>query len=240
MEKLIAIDMKEGVGARVKRLFPPLPQKVHYDPFVLMDEFFVEPGKGFPDHPHQGFEGITYMINGGITHCDSLGNSDTIIAGQAQRFTSGPGFSHSETPTAEGARGIQLWVRLAKSLHKDPPAYQCQKSLIQTKSGNVTRCKIVDANAGITLKTEAEFTEWVITENEELALPNQAGWRHVAYVSQGSLQHGDHLLAPGEGLTWTATSDAPLNLNASKNTRFFTYSAKPHGEKIILHGPFVK
>jgi len=93
-------EKKEGAGAKVKRLFPSQEMK-HLDPFVLLDEFFVDPSKGFPPHEHRGFEAITYMLDGGFRHKDDLGNDSTVYRGCVQKFTAGRGITHSEMPVGE-------------------------------------------------------------------------------------------------------------------------------------------
>jgi len=99
----------EGDGVEVKRLMPVANLR-NFDPFVLWDHFDIE-GGGFPNHPHRGFEAITYMFDGGMKHKDNLGNQGTVFAGGAQRFTAGKGIVHSEMPDGKAA-GIQLWINL--------------------------------------------------------------------------------------------------------------------------------
>jgi redox-sensitive bicupin YhaK (pirin superfamily) len=122
--KIISVETLEGAGARVKRVFPT-SQLSHFDPFVLLDEFLVEPPAGFPPHPHRGFEAITYMLEGGFHHTDDLGNDSIILAGGLQKFTAGRGIVHSELPGTRGLnRGLQLWIRLPSKLGSVKPDYQ--------------------------------------------------------------------------------------------------------------------
>ncbi len=98
---------------------------MNFDPFVLWDDFTIRHGVVFPDHPHRGFEGITYVIQGSVNHTDNLGNNSTVHSGGMQRFTAGRGIVHSEMPSAENeTRGIQLWVNLPAGLKKIEPDYQ--------------------------------------------------------------------------------------------------------------------
>jgi redox-sensitive bicupin YhaK (pirin superfamily) len=106
--KVVAVETFEGAGARVKRLFPT-SQLRNFDPFVLLDEFLVEPPASFPSHPHRGFKAITYMLEGGFHHTDDLGNDSIVLAGGLQKFTAGRGIVHSELPGTKGLnRGLQL------------------------------------------------------------------------------------------------------------------------------------
>lgn len=116
------IETSEGVD--IKRLFP-IPEFMNFDPFVLFDHFDIGAGHGFPEHPHRGFEAITYMFNGGMNHKDNLGNESFVSKGGAQRFTAGKGLVHSEMPAKEGkSNGIQLWINLPKRLKQIAPSYQ--------------------------------------------------------------------------------------------------------------------
>lgn len=102
-EKIIvrsATTGSEGDSAEVNRLFP-VHGFMNFDPFVLWDDFTIRPGAGFPDHPHRGFEGVTYVIKGSVNHTDNLGNNSTVHHGGMQRFTAGKGIIHSEMPSAE-------------------------------------------------------------------------------------------------------------------------------------------
>ena len=114
----------EGDGVDVKRLFP-LHGFMNFDPFVLWDHFDIGPGRGFPDHPHRGFEAITYMFAGGMNHKDNMGNESFVTPGGAQRFTAGSGLIHSEMPAEEGnSNGIQLWINLPIRLKQLKASYQ--------------------------------------------------------------------------------------------------------------------
>ena len=120
-----AVEMSEGDGVDVNRLFPVRSDRMNFDPFVLWDNFNIGAGHGFPTHPHRGFEAITYMFTGSIEHKDNLGNHSTVTAGGAQRFTAGRGIEHSEMPASDGmSNGIQLWINLAKNLKSIEPDYQ--------------------------------------------------------------------------------------------------------------------
>lgn len=120
-----AVEMSEGDGVNVNRLFPVTRERMNFDPFVLWDNFNIGPDRGFPTHPHRGFEAITYMFSGSIEHKDNLGNHSTVTAGGAQRFTAGRGIEHSEMPDSDiMSNGIQLWINLAKDLKQIDPDYQ--------------------------------------------------------------------------------------------------------------------
>lgn len=129
-----SIRALEGAGFAVRRPFPTGAVD-HYGPFLLLDEMGPAdnaPGeaKGAPDHPHRGFETVTYLLDGEIEHADSVGNRGVIHPGEVQWMTAGAGIVHSELPTdkilRDGGRvhGFQLWVNLPMSAKMHRPRYQ--------------------------------------------------------------------------------------------------------------------
>jgi quercetin 2,3-dioxygenase len=129
-----SIETLEGGGFLVRRPFPK-PAFSEFDPFLLLDEMGpmdVAPGeaKGAPDHPHRGFETVTYLLSGEMEHKDSRGHAGSLKPGDVQWMTAGAGVVHSEMPAAgfsrEGGRmhGFQLWVNLPKRDKMMRPRYQ--------------------------------------------------------------------------------------------------------------------
>src|ERR1700694_303455 len=129
-----SIETLEGGGFLVRRPFPKASFS-DFDPFLLLDEMGpmdVRPGeaKGAPDHPHRGFETVTYMLSGSFRHKDSQGHAGKLAAGDVQWMTAGRGVIHSEEPSNEfqqtGGRlhGVQLWVNLPKTDKLIRPHYQ--------------------------------------------------------------------------------------------------------------------
>ncbi|KAH6768063.1 RmlC-like cupins superfamily protein [Perilla frutescens var. frutescens] len=113
VRKFLARPQREGVGATVRRSIGRFELK-YFDPFLVLDEFSVSAPAGFPDHPHRGFETVTYMLQGAVTHEDFEGHKGTIEAGDLQWMTAGRGIVHSEMPAAEGTqKGLQLWINLS-------------------------------------------------------------------------------------------------------------------------------
>ncbi|WOK97455.1 pirin-like protein [Canna indica] len=113
VKKVLAKSQEEGVGATVRRSIGRWELK-NLDPFLMLDEFSVSAPAGFPDHPHRGFETVTYMLEGAFTHQDFAGHKGTIMAGDLQWMTAGRGIVHSEMPAADGVnKGLQLWINLS-------------------------------------------------------------------------------------------------------------------------------
>src|SRR5690348_16959404 len=123
------LPTSDGAGVKLLRLIgtPALPD---LDPFLMLDAFGSDDPKayiaGFPDHPHRGFETVTYMLAGRLRHRDNKGNSGLLEAGSVQWMTAGRGIVHSEMPEQEHGlmRGFQLWVNLAAKDKMIEPRYQ--------------------------------------------------------------------------------------------------------------------
>src|SRR5690349_16546046 len=129
-----SIETLEGGGFLVRRPFPKASFS-DFDPFLLLDEMGpmeVAPGeaKGAPDHPHRGFETVTYMLSGDMEHKDSSGRAGRLRPGDVQWMTAGAGVVHAEMPSAEFMRtggrmhGFQLWVNLPQRDKMIEPRYQ--------------------------------------------------------------------------------------------------------------------
>src|SRR5687767_14095522 len=129
-----AMETREGAGFLVHRPFPTGGLD-HVDPFLLLDEMGpvdLAPGeaKGAPDHPHRGFETVTYVIDGALEHKDSRGHHGRLAAGDVQWMTAGAGVIHSEMPSKDFARSggrlhaFQLWVNLPRRDKLMAPRYQ--------------------------------------------------------------------------------------------------------------------
>lgn len=234
-----AIDMDEGAGAHVKRLFPVAGLR-HLDPFVLLDEFFVGPEASFPDHPHRGFEAITYLFAGGMHHRDNLGNDSVVHAGGAQVFTAGRGIIHSEAPAdATPAHGIQLWINMAK-IHKDlPPTYQqvdAEQLPEQVLPFGRVRT-IVGPGSPVHLHTAVLYQDVELVQEGEFHLAVPAHHMGLLYAISGRPEVMEEELEAGEALALAGGS--VLTVYAEDPCRFICISGQPHGEPILQHGTFV-
>src|SRR5438270_6866193 len=129
-----SIETLEGAGFLVRRPFPKASFS-EFDPFLLLDEMgpmtlAPNQAKGAPDHPHRGFETVTYLLSGEMEHKDSQGHAGKLGAGDVQWMTAGAGVVHSEMPSAEFQRtggtlhGFQLWVNLPRRRKMMRPRYQ--------------------------------------------------------------------------------------------------------------------
>jgi redox-sensitive bicupin YhaK (pirin superfamily) len=119
----------DGAGVKLTRSLGT-PALDYLDPFLLLDEFKSDAGTdylaGFPDHPHRGFETVTYMLAGAMQHRDHKGNEGNLRPGSIQWMTAGRGIIHSEMPQQQGGLmwGFQLWVNLPAAEKMTAPRYQ--------------------------------------------------------------------------------------------------------------------
>jgi redox-sensitive bicupin YhaK (pirin superfamily) len=138
----------DGDGVKIRRL-AVRGQLETFDPFLLLDEIYTnEPADyigGFPEHPHRGFETVTYMLAGKMRHRDHMGNEGLLTPGSVQWMTAGRGVIHSEMPEQENGllRGFQLWINLPAAEKMTDPKYQeysaDQIPVIEMDSGNSVR-----------------------------------------------------------------------------------------------------
>jgi len=236
-----AMTVPEGENLVVKRLMPVAGLR-NFDPFVLWDHFDVD-GGGFPDHPHRGFEAITYMFAGGMQHTDNLGNRGTIHAGGAQRFTAGRGIVHSEMPSRDEngvhAAGIQLWINLPKRLKGVEPEYQQEEAdgvpVTDIEGGSIRT--IVGDGGPIGLRTDVEYLDVSLDKGATLERSVAEAMRGLVYVVEGAITVNGSAVASGSAAYVDKASE--LSIKASEPSRFMWCFGKPHGEPIYQHGPFV-
>jgi len=231
-----AQTVPEGDGVMVRRLMP-VHGLLNFDPFVLWDHFDIAAG-GFPDHPHRGFEAITYLFDGGMKHADNLGNRGTVHGGGAQRFTAGRGIVHSEFPAGHAA-GIQLWINLPRRLKGIEADYQQLQAneIPEQQSGKTTIRTIVGEGSPIRLHTPVEYLDIRLGDGGSLQRTITAGFRGFVYVVAGNIEAGGLRAVAGQALR--VEDEASLTLTAIGEARLMWCFGAPHGEPIRQHGPFV-
>ena len=234
-----AQETNEGDAVQVKRLFP-IPSFMNFDPFMLWDHFDVEPGSGFPDHPHRGFEGVTYMLNGSMEHKDNLGNQSRVEPGGVQRFTAGSGIVHSEMPGTEGSnKGIQLWVNLPQRLKGLDPDYQqvdqCDLP-VQEFTGGYLRTLVGDGSP-LKIRTPVIYKHLELQAGGEYTQILESGFRGLVYVINGDMVLSTHVLAMGDAAFVENTSS--ITLSTEQGCSVMICFGQPHNEPVRQHGPFV-
>ena len=145
----------DGAGVKLTRVIGQ-PQLPDLDPFLMLDEFGTDnPGDyiaGFPDHPHRGFETVTYMLDGSMRHRDNHGNEGILVPGSVQWMTAGRGIVHSEMPEQQEGRmrGFQLWINLPARDKMTAPKYQefGPEQIPATDVGGGARVKVIAGQRG--------------------------------------------------------------------------------------------
>ncbi|XP_038658657.1 pirin isoform X2 [Scyliorhinus canicula] len=188
---VLAIEQSEGVGAQVRRSIGQRELK-NLDPFLLLDEFKVSKPAGFPDHPHRGFETVTYMLNGSFEHEDFCGHKGTINPGDLQWMTAGRGIVHCEMPSSdEPGHGLQLWVNL-KSLNKMvAPRYQelQSKTIPKPSTDGVTVAVIsgeaLGSKSQVYTHTPMMYLDFTLKNGASHIQPVPKGWTAFIYTLAG-------------------------------------------------------
>lgn len=219
------------------------------DPFLNLDHFSVTHPGGFTDHPHRGFETVTYMLEGAIVHQDFAGNKGTIRAGDVQWMSAGRGIIHSEMPAGVGTHtGVQLWINLPKKDKMIEPKYQdllsenipkAEKDGFEVK---VIAGEALGVQSAVHTRTPAMFLDFKVSPQAQVHQNIPESWNSFAYVLDGEGvfgspssspigQHNVVFLGPGDGVSvWNKSSEA---------LRFLLIAGEPLKEPVAQHGPFV-
>jgi len=256
-----AEETLEGAGFRVRRPFPTRAMD-NFDPFLLLDEMGpmeLAPGeaKGAPDHPHRGFETVSYVLDGRMQHADSAGHAGTIGPGDVQWMTAGRGVVHSEMPDRElalrGGRmhGFQLWVNLPQRDKMMAPRYQeipaAQIPEGRSDDGKV-RVRVIageslGARAVIETQTPIFYLHAKLEPGAVLAQPAARTWNTFAYVVSGTGRFGDDARGATQGdAVFFAPDGDELRIESPPGgalLEVLILGGVPLGEPIARYGPFV-
>ncbi len=253
-----SVRQREGGGFIVRRPFPTAGLD-HLDPFLLLDEMGPAeygPGEavGAPDHPHRGFETVTYMLDGEFVHEDSAGNRATIAAGDVQWMTAGDGVIHSELPAdwikQKGGRvhGFQLWVNLPARDKRIAPRYQdvraAEMPTWAAASGRA-RVKVIAGRAlGVQARAETRtpitYLDVLLDDGAEVTLDVPAEQNAFAYVYGGAVTIGARARAARDGdMALLTNADSLLLRAAAPATRALVIAGVPLREPVARYGPFV-
>ena len=255
----------EGAGFEVWRPFPGPVDSHLADPFFLLDqlgpvEYAPQEPTGAPWHPHRGFETVTYVIDGVISHHDSNGGGGIIGEGDTQWMTAGSGILHDEVPTedfvANGGRshGVQLWVNLPAALKFTPPRYQAitasELRLLTSDDGGALVRLIAGDLAGVSgpgvTHTPITYAHVSLSPGARLEVDWDPRFSAMAYVLTGRGHAGvearpldEHQLAlfgPGDVVTISAADRQPED---SPNLEVLLLGGLPIREPIVHYGPFL-
>jgi hypothetical protein len=254
VERLVAGQAtSDGAGVKLTRVLTQDLQR-RLDPFLMLDAFGSDqPGDyiaGFPDHPHRGFETITYMIAGRMRHRDSAGNEGLLDDGGVQWMTAGRGVIHSEMPEQEDGvmEGFQLWLNLAGVDKMQAPGYRDIPSaqIPEQRGDGVTVRVIAGSSQGVAgavqrPRTEPVYLDLHLAPGARFEQPLPAGHNAFVYVYRGALSVGETLVPTQRMaiLANDASSDGVSLQAGAAPTRALLIAGAPLREPIAQHGPFV-
>jgi len=251
VERIVdAMPTSDGAGVRLSRAIANAEIE-HLDPFLLLDEFRSDDPNdyiaGFPDHPHRGFETVTYMLAGKMEHADHAGNRGLLVGGGAQWMTAGRGLIHSETPKQEDGLmwGFQLWVNLPAANKMTAPRYQDIEPAaipeVELPQGSV---RVVAGR----FQNAVGPVQGIVTDPLYLDVRLEASGRfdtslpsdHTAfvYVYQGAGSVGGIKVEPKQLAILSAGERVSAEASA-EGFRFLCIAARPLKEPIARYGPFV-
>jgi len=251
----------EGGGFPVRRPFPT-PQLMQVDPFLLLDHLGPVnwgPGEGIgaPDHPHRGFETVTYLLSGGFQHKDSAGHAGKLAPGDVQWMTAGSGVVHSELPSDEFMRdggtmhGFQIWVNLPARDKMMPPHYQeipgAGVPQVTSADGNVRVRVIAGESLGksavIETRTPIYFLHFTIQPGGAVVQDVPAGYNALVYMISGSVHLGSDGKTAREGQMAQLGDGDSVRLavanDATAPAEFLLLAGQPLNEPVARYGPFV-
>jgi len=254
VERVIAGQpTSDGAGVKLTRvLSQPLQRRL--DPFLMLDAFGTDNPDdyiaGFPDHPHRGFETVTYMIAGQMRHRDSAGHEGLLSDGGVQWMTAGHGVIHSELPEQKDGRmeGFQLWLNLpAKDKLRAPWYRDIQRAEIpEFTTGEGVKVRVIAGHShGVEGAMQREVTEPFYLD---LEMPAGASFTQAlpplhnafVYVYRGGVRIGDTQV-PVQRMAILANGDGAdgVVLTAAAASRVLLIAGKPLDEPIAQYGPFV-
>lgn len=251
------LPTSDGAGVKLNRVIGQ-PQLPDLDPFLLLDEFGTDEPQdyiaGFPDHPHRGFETVTYMLDGRMRHRDNHGHEGLLVPGAVQWMTAGRGLVHSEMPEQESGRmrGFQLWINLPARDKMTAPKYQefgPERIPLATLPGGV-RVKVIAGRVGAVQgpigqpATDPTYLDVELAPGARFSHAVPAGHAAFVYVYEGAVRIGGdeptdlaaHELAVlGRGgaieLEGASRDAAP--------SRAIVVAGRPLREPVARYGPFV-
>jgi redox-sensitive bicupin YhaK (pirin superfamily) len=253
--KLRGMPASDGAGVKLTRVIGS-PQLDMLDPFLMLDEFGTDKAEdylaGFPDHPHRGFETVTYMLDGRMRHKDNRGNEGLLVPGSVQWMTAGRGLVHSEMPEQQEGRmrGFQLWVNLPARAKMVEPRYQefAPDQIPVATPADGVRIKVIAGRVeDITGPIEQPATQPVYLDVElqpgrtwQTDLPE--GHNAFAYVFEGSATIGegeDARSVEAQELAVLGGGDRFIVRGGDGGGRLILVAGRPLREPIARHGPFV-
>jgi len=250
----------EGAGFPVHRPFPqPGADLGATDPFLMLDEMgpiHYGPGEavGAPDHPHRGFETVTYLFDGEMEHRDSTGGGGLLRGGDTQWMTAGAGLVHSEEPTAAMLRdgglmhGVQLWVNLPRADKLTPPRYQDlngEKLTLARSADGTALVRLIAGEIGGqsgpgSTHTPIVYAHATIEAGGKLSVAWLADYNALVYVLRGRVRVADDSRSVGEhSLAVLGRDGEAVVIEADESADVILLGGRPLREPVAWYGPFV-
>lgn len=241
----------DGAGVKLTRLLGRHLQR-RLDPFLMLDAFGSDNPDdylaGFPNHPHRGFETMTYMLKGRMLHQDSAGNEGLLEDGGMQWMSAARGVIHSEIPQQENGvmAGFQLWINLPAATKMDDPWYH------DFQREDLPSYRTEHGVKVVVLAGQSQGTSGAVTRPTtqplilDLHLPAQAAFSHpipadhnaFLVVYEGSVTLDEQVLAPHQ-MVILANDGNHVHLQASTQAKVLLVAGQPLNEPIAQYGPFV-
>ena len=252
-----SVEASDGAGVKLRRSLGN-SQAMRHDPFLMLDEFFSDNPddylRGFPSHPHRGFETVTYMLDGHMRHEDHLGHRGDLGPGDVQWMTAGRGIIHSEMPqqTDGRMRGFQLWInlpakeKLKPAAYRDIPAREIPRVALE-RGGEA----IVIAGAFIQgtiaatgpihgLSTEPLYFDVRLPAGGSVEIPIPKGHHAFLYLYEGEASVGENREALPHRAAGLLSDGESVKIQAGATAaQFLLLAGKPLGEPVVQYGPFV-
>ena len=243
----------DGAGVKLTRVLTQDLQR-RLDPFLMLDAFGSDSRDdyigGFPDHPHRGFETVTYMLEGRMRHRDSAGHEGLLVPGSVQWMTAGRGVIHSEMPEQEDGRmeGFQLWLNLPARDKLCEPWYRdiASQEIPEWHGDGVTARVIAGETHGVRAPVQREATSPLYLDlhldaGARFEQPLPDAHNAFIYVYRGELQLGDQAVRPQRMaiLANDPGSDGIALQAGAEGARAILIAGRPLREPIAQYGPFV-
>jgi quercetin 2,3-dioxygenase len=254
VERLYAgVPTSDGAGVKLTRVLTSRLQQ-RLDPFLMLDVFGSENPDdyiaGFPNHPHRGFETITYMLAGRMLHRDSAGHEGLLESGGVQWMTAGRGIVHSEIPQQEDGvmEGFQLWINLPAKDKMTTPWYQdfpAQELPRFTSDTGVSVTVIAGHSHGTEGAVTREATSPLYLDihlpaGSRFEQPLPAKHNAFVYVYRGAVSvSGGIVPAQNMGILTNSLDADGVIVSAAEDSRLLLIAGQPLGEPIVQYGPFV-
>jgi len=242
----------EGAGVLLRRSVSPRASNEH-DPFLLFDHFAFNnplegPLRGFPTHPHRGIETVTYILDGSVSHRDSLGNAGIIGPGDVQWMTSGRGILHEEMPRrgeSGNIYGFQLWVNLPAAEKMSQPRYQeVKSSAIPVIKKDGVKIRLVagelDGICGPVTEIAASplYMDVKLAPASRFIYPVPSGHTVLAYVFEGTGEFSGEVVESVGMVVFNDDGDQ-IEVTSQTGVQFMLIAGAPFKEPIVPYGPFV-